>query len=165
MGDPEESVRLLDRLKAIGVSLAIDDFGTGYSSLQYLQRLPVNVLKIDRYFVGELGTGGGAEEIIRASLNLARAFDLEVVAEGISAPDQRRRLAELGCELGQGYDFSPPLSVERADAFLLSSGLIGEQSSKLAGDDGGARKDPAMGDSASGPASGARGPVVPPTAG
>jgi len=168
MGDAEESLQLLDRIKAIGVSLAIDDFGTGFSSLRYLQRLPVDVLKIDGYFVAAIGQGEGAEEIIRAIAELAHAFSLEVVAEGISSPEQRRWLVELGCEVGQGYEFSRPLSVESADAFLLSSGLIGEQSTRLAGDRGGELPDPASEPRrASGArgAAGARGPLDPPAPG
>lgn len=157
MEDSEESVRMLGRLKAIGVKLAIDDFGTGYSSLRYLQRLPVDVLKIDQYFVSGLGKEEGAEEIIRAILELARAFHLEAVAEGISAPDQRLDLIELGCRFGQGYDFSRPLSVERADAFLLSSGLI---SNRLAGDGSEQGSDPA-GAQGEDPAPGARSPSGP----
>ena len=125
MGDAEESVRLLERLKALGVSLAIDDFGTGYSSLQYLQRLPVDVLKVDRVFVAGLGSDDHAETIIRAVIDLARAFGLTTVAEGIETDEQIDRLRRLGCPLGQGYLFSRALDVEHADAYLLRAGLIG----------------------------------------
>lgn len=98
----------LTRLQQEGIRIAIDDFGTGYSSLAYLQSLPVNVLKVDRSFVANLGKEGADTRLVRAILVMAHALGLEVVAEGIESASQRRVLCELGCQYGQGYGFAKP---------------------------------------------------------
>jgi EAL domain-containing protein (putative c-di-GMP-specific phosphodiesterase class I) len=96
------------------VLIALDDFGTGYSSLSYLHRFQMHTLKIDRSFVGDLQSGveRGSAAVVRAILALSRAQQMEVVAEGIETEDQRRALLALGCELGQGYLFARPASLE-----------------------------------------------------
>jgi diguanylate cyclase (GGDEF)-like protein len=121
----DNAIEQIDALNELGVDLAIDDFGTGYSSLRYLRRLPLDVMKIERSFVG--GIGGPAEEaeLLRAIIDLAGIFGLRVVAEGIERPEQRERLLELGCELGQGHLLSEPLDAADADALLLRVGLLG----------------------------------------
>jgi diguanylate cyclase len=88
------------------VRLAIDDFGTGYSSLNYLRRLPVDVVKIDRSFVAELGWGGAEDTIIAGIIGLTLGLGLDVVAEGIELPEQAESLLELGCTRGQGFLYS-----------------------------------------------------------
>jgi EAL domain-containing protein (putative c-di-GMP-specific phosphodiesterase class I) len=93
----------------LGVKVYIDDFGTGYSSLSHLQRLPCDTLKIDRSFVGRLGTEKGSGEIVHAIVSLARNLGMNVVAEGIETKQQLEALRKLGCELGQGFWFSAPL--------------------------------------------------------
>lgn len=113
MKDAESSIATLRRLKALGVRLALDDFGTGYSSLAYLKRFPIDMIKIDRSFVGGLGQDPEDTAIVRAIIGLAGALDLEVVAEGVETAEQMSRSQDLGCELGQGYYFAKPLpSVE-----------------------------------------------------
>jgi len=108
----------LKALKALGIRLAIDDFGTGLSSLRYLERFPVDVLKIDRSFVDRLGTeNGGSSPLARAILGLGEALGIGVVAEGIETELQLSRLRELGCEFGQGYLLArpePPATAVRA---------------------------------------------------
>lgn len=100
----------LRELKALGVALAIDDFGTGYSSLGYIQRFPVDVLKIDKVFVDGLRRAGGHEAALaRTIIGLGQSLGLKTVAEGIETDAQRAILAELGCQHGQGYLFSRPL--------------------------------------------------------
>ncbi len=94
----------------MGVGLAIDDFGTGYSSLGYLKALPVEELKIDRSFVMALGASRDDEMIIQSTIDLGRNLGLRVVAEGIETEEACRRLAELGCHLGQGYHFGRPMA-------------------------------------------------------
>jgi diguanylate cyclase (GGDEF)-like protein len=96
-------------LRRIGVRLAIDDFGTGYSSLGYLERFPVDILKIDKTFIDGIGERGGRPVLARAIVQLGRALDLQVVAEGIERPDQASVLRRLGCIRGQGYLYSRPL--------------------------------------------------------
>ncbi|MFC3687255.1 putative bifunctional diguanylate cyclase/phosphodiesterase [Aquipuribacter hungaricus] len=102
MGDPAASRETLLALREVGVSVAIDDFGVGYSSLAYLQRLPVDHLKIDRSFVLELATGGDGT-LAAAVVSLAGALGLSAIAEGVEVPEQAARLQALGCTLGQGW--------------------------------------------------------------
>jgi EAL domain-containing protein (putative c-di-GMP-specific phosphodiesterase class I) len=124
MEDSEGSVERLEALKRLGVKLAVDDFGTGYSSLRYLQRFPLDTLKIDRFFVDEMGPEGSEPALLRAMVDLADNFGLDVVAEGIETTVQRTQLVELGCEMGQGLLLSAPLPVEEADTLLLGAGLL-----------------------------------------
>jgi diguanylate cyclase (GGDEF)-like protein len=108
----------LHALKALGVRLAIDDFGTGYSSLSYLQRFPIDILKIAKSFVDEVGADPGRHGLAQAIVTLGSALSVRTVAEGIERPDQRQRLQDLGCELGQGFYFSPPVEAEEIAPLL-----------------------------------------------
>jgi EAL domain-containing protein (putative c-di-GMP-specific phosphodiesterase class I) len=111
-------------LKALGVRLGIDDFGTGYSSLRYLQQFPVDVLKVDRSFVAGLDRTASAADaaagvaLARAVVALGRTLSLRTVAEGVESEAQRHQLLALGCELGQGYLFAPPLPDDALREFL-----------------------------------------------
>jgi diguanylate cyclase (GGDEF)-like protein/PAS domain S-box-containing protein len=111
----EATLARLHALKALGVRLAIDDFGTGYSSLAYLQRFPVDVLKIDKAFIDGVAHGGSEAAIARAVVALGDALGLRTVAEGVETAAQCAELRALGCGYGQGYLFARPL---RADAFV-----------------------------------------------
>jgi len=113
----------LDALKAVGVRLAIDDFGTGYSSLGYLEQFPVDLLKIDKSFIDHLGGSGSESPLARAILGLGRELGMRVVAEGIETEAQWSRLAALGCDLGQGYYLSRPVSAEEVLDFLARPAL------------------------------------------
>ena len=106
--DIQSTTATINGLRDLGVRLAIDDFGTGYSSLLYLKRFPVGVLKIDRSFVDGLVTNPEDEMIAGAIISLAKALGLEVVAEGVETEDQRRIVARLGSDFGQGYLFGRP---------------------------------------------------------
>ena len=117
--DVERTAEQLTELKQLGVRIAIDDFGTGHSSLQYLQRLPIDTLKIPKPFVDELAGERGDGVLAEAILDLARSFGLRVIAEGIEVDAQRTRLLELGCAAGQGFLFSRPLDPQ-AFAGLLA---------------------------------------------
>jgi EAL domain-containing protein (putative c-di-GMP-specific phosphodiesterase class I) len=99
----------LHALQEMGVMLSIDDFGTGYSSLAYLQRLPVGELKIDRSFVRRLGEDSGSVPIVRAAVDLGRALDLIVVAEGVETESAAAILRTLGCQSAQGFHFASPM--------------------------------------------------------
>jgi diguanylate cyclase (GGDEF)-like protein len=118
VADADEAVAILRQLKGLGVGLAIDDFGTGYSSLAYLQRLPVDRLKVDRRFVAGLGRDAGDDAIVEAVVGLAHTLGLGVVAEGVETAEQAARLRELGCRLGQGFYFGRPQSAEAVRALL-----------------------------------------------
>ena len=109
MDDVQASTELLDRLKRLGTRIAVDDFGTGYSSLQYLQKLPVDVLKIDRSFVAGIGGQTGDQAIVTAVIELAHALHLRSVAEGVETAEQLAELRALGCEHAQGYFISRPI--------------------------------------------------------
>ncbi len=118
VGDPERARAVLERLNDLGITLAIDDFGTGYSSLSYLKDLPVDEIKIDKSFVLEMTTGGNDETIVRSIIDLAHNLDLCAVAEGVEDGARLDRLAELGCDVAQGYHFSRPLPAELFEQWL-----------------------------------------------
>jgi diguanylate cyclase (GGDEF)-like protein len=119
MHDIEATIAKLRQLKALGVSLAVDDFGTGYSSLQYLRRFPIDILKIDKAFVDDIEGADADSTLARAIIDLGESFQLRVVAEGIERHEQRRRLVELGCDLGQGFHFTRPLHAAAMTELLL----------------------------------------------
>jgi diguanylate cyclase (GGDEF)-like protein len=98
----------LAEIKALGVSVAIDDFGTGYASLSHLQRMPVDILKIDRSFVAALGDPGQGRELLEAVLGVGQALSLTVVAEGVETHSQMTALLEMGCERAQGFLMGRP---------------------------------------------------------
>ena len=118
LGEVERALPTLYRLRDLGVRLSVDDFGTGASSLAYLRRLPVDEVKIDESFVQGMATDSGDLAIVRAVIGLSREFGLTVVAEGVESELTLDLLAELGCEIGQGYFFSRPLPVERLNTWL-----------------------------------------------
>ncbi len=109
MADRERAVRVLGRLRALGVGVAIDDYGTGYSSLAYLASLPVTELKLDRGFVGDMTASPRAAAIVESTLQLAHALDLVLVAEGVEDEATLAALARLGCDVVQGFHLSRPL--------------------------------------------------------
>jgi EAL domain-containing protein (putative c-di-GMP-specific phosphodiesterase class I) len=109
------------QLTEAGIAIAIDDFGTGYSTLRYLQRLGPKVLKIDRSFVAELATDAAARKLISAVHTMAQTLGLRVVAEGIETIDQLAFLRSIGCALGQGCVFSPPVPASALPALLERS--------------------------------------------
>jgi EAL domain-containing protein (putative c-di-GMP-specific phosphodiesterase class I) len=112
MEDTETTVRVLRQLDLVGVQISIDDFGTGHSSLAYLRKLPAHELKIDRSFVLDLETSEDARKVASAVINLAKALDLKVVAEGVETEGQNRILREYGCDQLQGYLFAKPMSAK-----------------------------------------------------
>lgn len=118
MENPEESIRLLQSIRQMGVSIAIDDFGTGYSSLAYLKRLPIDYLKIDRSFVADIEHDLNDRAIAFGTIALAHSLGLEVIAEGVETADQLELLRTNGCDEIQGYYFSQPLEPKAAFAYL-----------------------------------------------
>jgi diguanylate cyclase len=115
--------RVLDELRDLGVRLALDDFGTGWSSLSHLARLPVHEVKIAATFTERLLSSPQAAAVVRGTLEIARALDLRVVAEGVTGAIQRATLVSLGCHAGQGDHFFPPLPADRIGPALWSSSV------------------------------------------
>jgi diguanylate cyclase (GGDEF)-like protein/PAS domain S-box-containing protein len=118
------SLAALEGLKSLGVRIAIDDFGTGYSSLSYLSRLPIDVLKIDRSFIADIGTSRPAAALVRSIVKIGQTLRLETVAEGVETEEQLERLIRLGAKLGQGYLFARPLPAAELGTQL---GITGSQ--------------------------------------
>jgi EAL domain-containing protein (putative c-di-GMP-specific phosphodiesterase class I) len=126
MEDTDASTRALQQLKALGVHLAIDDFGTGYSSLNYLQRMPIDILKIDRSFVDRIDQGGDELAFARAIVELARTLSLRTIAEGIELESQAECLDQLGCDLGQGFLYAKAVPPEELTRLLATPHLPGQ---------------------------------------
>ena len=118
MENAEQSIKILNGLKSLGVQLSIDDFGTGYSSLSYLHRLPFDSLKIDRSFVIEVGEQGENSEVLQTIVALAKNLKMRTIAEGIETPAQLAILQNLGCDYGQGYLMSRPLPKDEMEKLL-----------------------------------------------
>ena len=118
MRDPDRAARVLTALREAGAGLALDDFGTGFSSLSYLTRLPLDSLKIDRYFVRTMGVNEGSATIVRSVIKLGQDLKLETVAEGVENAVMAKTLSDLGCDYGQGFGYSPALPAQDAEVYL-----------------------------------------------
>lgn len=116
IADSEKVTVILNQLSEIGIKLAMDDFGKGYSSLSYLQNFSLSKLKIDRYFISDLNTSKG-QSIVRAIVQLSKAMELKIVAEGVEDIIQRDALADMGCHFAQGFLYAPGLLAD--DAYKL----------------------------------------------
>ena len=122
MEDSEAAQAELAQLKNIGLRISIDDFGTGYSCLSYLRRFPIDVLKIDRSFVQEIGCSEDGEIIIDAIISLATSLKLATVAEGVETPEQVEFLLRRGCEVAQGFLLGKPMGREKIEPLLAALG-------------------------------------------
>ena len=120
MQDTETSMRCLNELRALGVSLVLDDFGTGYSSLAYVKRFPIDKIKIDRSFVADLTRDGEDTAIVEAIINMAQGLRLEVIAEGIETSDQAAALTALGCTMGQGWLYAAAMPCAELETLVLA---------------------------------------------
>ncbi len=118
MHDTDQVVRTMQRIKQLGVRLALDDFGTGYSSLSYLKRFPIDVLKIDQSFTFEVARDAGTASITRAIIAMAHSLQMTTVAEGVEDQVQFDFLAELGCDVMQGYHIARPMPANQVTALL-----------------------------------------------
>ena len=121
MRNPERAIEQLKALGALGIEISIDDFGTGYSSLAYLKLLPIQILKLDRAFVRDIETDENDAVISAATLALAHALGLKVVAEGVETEGQRDFLTSHGCDYLQGFLFSKPLPAAELEAFIIAA--------------------------------------------
>jgi diguanylate cyclase (GGDEF)-like protein len=119
MSNMEATLRILNELKSIGVSISIDDFGTGYSSLSYLKKFPINTLKIDRSFVIDMTTNEGDKIIVQTIISMAHSLGFITVAEGVETKEHRDLLRDLGCDQIQGYFYSKAINKDAFINFLL----------------------------------------------
>ena len=108
----DQAIEMLNLLRGMGVQVAIDDFGTGYSSLSFLDRFPIDILKIDRSFISKIDLGVKQHELVETMITMADNLGIEVVAEGVETEAQRQRLENLHCRFMQGFSFSAPASPE-----------------------------------------------------
>ena len=122
MTDVESTIQRLQELKALGVRIAVDDFGTGYSSFSWLRQLPVDVLKIDKEFVGELGHREQSGFLVATIIDLAHNLGLRTVAEGIERTAQLDRLRDMHCDLGQGFHLGRPMTARAVVDLLVVEG-------------------------------------------
>lgn len=129
LADPVHNVRVVHRLRDLGVQVEIDDFGKGYSSLSYLSDFRVSSVKIDRTFVNKMGVKGPESAVVEAVITLARDLGLTVIAEGIETDEQSALLKDLDCDCGQGFFYSHPLSADDAAALLEAQTTVAERAS------------------------------------
>ncbi|UZK71146.1 EAL domain-containing protein [Sphingomonas sp. S1-29] len=127
--DPESAIRHLHTFAQIGVTLAIDDYGAGLSSLAYLKQLPARELKIDKMFVLELTSSNRDPLIVRSTIDLAHALDMEVTAEGVETPAALALLSVMGCDMAQGFLISRPIAIDAMIQFLEQDRHLGAMAS------------------------------------
>jgi diguanylate cyclase (GGDEF)-like protein/PAS domain S-box-containing protein len=120
MTDPKRTIGLLNELYAMGLHLAIDDFGTGYSSLSALQQFPIGTLKIDQSFVRDVALDSNDAALVRTIIDMGKSLDLEVIAEGVEAPEQLEFLRRHGCFYAQGHLFGDPMEADKFLSILTS---------------------------------------------
>ena len=118
MRDVSAACRHLEEIKTLGVTVAIDDFGTGYASLSQLQRMPVDILKVDRSFIAALGESPQSQDLLAAIIGVGRSLSLKVIAEGIETEEQLQTVTELGCEMAQGFLIGRPAPAEVIEGLL-----------------------------------------------
>lgn len=124
IADFENSTARLAKLRNLGVRISIDDFGTGYSSLSYFKKIPADELKIDKSFLTRMLLDEGDQRLVSTIINLARQFNLEVVAEGVEQAEVLERLRNMGCDYAQGYLIAPALKREELRAWLQKRGQL-----------------------------------------
>lgn len=124
MQDIDRTISILKEIRALGVAVSMDDFGTGYSSLSALKMLPIDILKIDRSLICDVTVSDTARNIVKAIVDLGKALDLEILAEGVEDEEQIALLSELGCHVAQGYYYGRPISAADMERLFLSGTLV-----------------------------------------
>jgi EAL domain-containing protein (putative c-di-GMP-specific phosphodiesterase class I) len=114
----QKTVRTLTEMKTLGIRFAVDDFGTGFSSLSYLQQFPVDILKIDKFFIDRITNDVESSAVARAIITIGDSLHLKTIAEGVETVEQLDELRKLGCLYGQGYHFAKPLSKKMMGSYL-----------------------------------------------
>jgi EAL domain-containing protein (putative c-di-GMP-specific phosphodiesterase class I) len=113
-----KALQNLNELKKLGVRVAIDDFGTGYSSLSYLNKIPCDLLKIDKSFIDEMNSSESSRQYVAAIISIGHIMNLEVISEGVETEDQLETLKKIGCDYIQGYIWGRPMMPEDADKLV-----------------------------------------------
>jgi diguanylate cyclase (GGDEF)-like protein len=131
MRDVELSLERLSELKQLGIKLAVDDFGTGYSSLNYIQRFPVDILKVDKSFIDAFNEDARKSALTATIIKLAEDLELRPVAEGIERADQLEKLLDLHCDLGQGFYFAQPMAPAAIDELLAARASLADRESEV----------------------------------
>jgi EAL domain-containing protein (putative c-di-GMP-specific phosphodiesterase class I) len=124
MSDPNRARAVVDGLRSLGVRVSVDDFGTGYSSLAYLKRLPLDELKVDRCFVHDMATDTRDQAVVKAIIDLSHTLGMRVVAEGVEDAQSMDMLAQLGCDLVQGYYLARPLAPDALAAWIAERARV-----------------------------------------
>jgi EAL domain-containing protein (putative c-di-GMP-specific phosphodiesterase class I) len=135
LADNETTVRNLVELRSTGVRIALDDFGTGYSSMSHLDRLQIDIVKIDKSFIQTLGSSGDdSHSLAAAMVQLAHTLGYETIGEGVENPIQENALRSLGCRFAQGYHLGRPLNMECTDLLLRSESTLDPVAGTVASD-------------------------------
>jgi EAL domain-containing protein (putative c-di-GMP-specific phosphodiesterase class I) len=121
MQNTQQTIKSLDHLRSYGITFSIDDFGTGFSSLSYLNRFPIDTLKIDQSFMRYVTTDSDDAAIITAIVAMAHKLDIKVIAEGVESQEHVNFIRSIGCDIAQGYFFSLPLPAEEMTKLLQSN--------------------------------------------
>ncbi len=124
MDNPEQAIEKMNEIRSHGIRISIDDFGIGYSSLNYLRRLPINTLKIDRSFIEDLLLNSNNQEIVKAIISMAHSLKIEALAEGVETREQLNFLLNERCNSIQGFLFSRPVAPAEFEEFLTAGGVI-----------------------------------------
>ena len=122
MDSADKSLQCMNELRDMGVKLAIDDFGTGYSSLSYLNRIPANLLKIDKSFIDRINANESSKQYVAAMISIGHIMGLDVISEGVEEEEQLEALRSIGCDYVQGYIWGRPMSAD--DAEKLVTGMV-----------------------------------------
>jgi EAL domain-containing protein (putative c-di-GMP-specific phosphodiesterase class I) len=120
--DLEQVAKIMDKLAALGIGIALDDFGTGYAGLDYLRKLPISCLKIDRRFIMDPDMHPRGMEIAKTAIALAKTLGMTTIAEGIETPNVAEQLQGMGCDIAQGYFYGHPMPLKVAQQWITSGG-------------------------------------------
>ena len=121
MDSVNKAIQCINDLKSMGIKLAIDDFGTGYSSLSYLNKIPADLLKIDKSFIDRINASESSRQHVAAMISMGHIMGLDVISEGVEEEEQVEALRSIGCDLIQGYVWGKPLPPEEAEKLVLES--------------------------------------------
>ena len=121
MIDSERALQCIDEIKKMGIMVAIDDFGTGYSSLSYLNKIPANLLKIDKSFIDEMNSSDSSRQYVASIIQIGHILGLEVISEGVESGDQLEVLKKIDCDFIQGFIWGRPLASEDAEKLIMSA--------------------------------------------